>query len=468
MAQELQFVNAELIKPINMKTYTSIFLILLPLVLESCGQRRPGMSREEAVAELEKPVSAKETCPRPVSSVLDTFATDYCPPAGIRHQPKIIRNGIRTFSVANALRHIRELKPNEIGVPTVYPTGIKDFQTHVPLVKVENYWLLQGAIGLYLLNKDFRMERQLFRNDMEIHQEGATVVGHARRIMGPVGYDASLRMLRAPYREYTKSRSGVYVVNLPWDSLLQSSETWTTDDLVGFLPAKGQSFNAPCVLEKGHFRLEPFSSRLYTLGMKGDTLCRFIVNGAEDYPPTATYRTAEKSQIYLYRNKPRFRMAYDNTIYEIENDSTLKAIWKLDFGSLKRPSGKYVVENMSNSLDGYWSVQAVLETDRYLMLRLAEGYDCPAARQNNQVRLYTVIQDKQTGESFSLPSAQDQEGHPVFPNLPFEHKGHHFSGFPYGQTDGQPYLIYNGKQLKAEVPDLPEIADDELVLLRIN
>lgn len=240
MAQELQFVNAELIKPINMKTYTSIFLILLPLVLESCGQRRPGMSREEAVAELEKPVSAKETCPRPVSSVLDTFATDYCPPAGIRHQPKIIRNGIRTFSVANALRHIRELKPNEIGVPTVYPTGIKDFQTHVPLVKVENYWLLQGAIGLYLLNKDFRMERQLFRNDMEIHQEGATVVGHARRIMGPVGYDASLRMLRAPYREYTKRRSGVYVVNLPWDSLLQSSETWTTDDLVGFLPAKGQ------------------------------------------------------------------------------------------------------------------------------------------------------------------------------------------------------------------------------------
>ena len=102
------------------------------------------------------------------------------------------------------------------------------------------------------------------------------------------------------------------------------------------------------------------------------------------------------------------------------------------------------------------------------MLRLAEGYDCPAARQNNQVRLYTVIQDKQTGESFSLPSAQDQEGHPVFPNLPFEHKGHLFSGFPNGQTDGQPYLIYNGKQLKAEVPDLPEIADDELVLLWIN
>lgn len=106
-------------------------------------------------------------------------------------------------------------------------------------------------------------------------------------------------------------------------------------------------------MEGGYFSPERFSSRVYTFGTKGDTLCLFTVNDAEDYVPVGDYRSAETDgQVYVYGGKPRFLLGYDDTVYELEDASTLKAVWKLDFGDLKRPTGKYVVESLSRKTIG--------------------------------------------------------------------------------------------------------------------
>ena len=66
-----------------------VALLLLAIGI-SCRQRRPGMSREEAVAELETQAAEQETRRQQAAATLDTFAADYCPPAGIKYQPTMI------------------------------------------------------------------------------------------------------------------------------------------------------------------------------------------------------------------------------------------------------------------------------------------------------------------------------------------------------------------------------------------
>ena len=50
------------------------------LLLVSCGNRRPGMSKEEAAAELKKQAAQEEAVRKERAASIDTFAADYRPP----------------------------------------------------------------------------------------------------------------------------------------------------------------------------------------------------------------------------------------------------------------------------------------------------------------------------------------------------------------------------------------------------
>lgn len=53
---------------------------------------------------------------------------------------------------------------------------------------------------------------------------------------------------------------------------------------------------------------------------------------------------AENHGIFMIiKAKRRIRLAYDNTLYQLEIASTLKAIYRLDFGSLQRAVGQKVI-----------------------------------------------------------------------------------------------------------------------------
>ena len=217
---------------------------------------------------------------------------------------------------------------------------------------------------------------------------------------------------------------------------------------------------------------ESNSSSLYTFGVRGDTLCRFTVNNAPDYMPTIpNARTGERNHLYMYEGKPRVRMGYDPIVYELEDASTLKAVWRLDFGGLKRPTKKAVVEGSYDDLRDVWFVEGWLETERYLFLRLSQGYDCSNTRKAGKVKLYTILYNKQTGEGFSLPPAQDEKGLPCYPDIAFEYEGKSFFGFPTGEADGRLYMVYIGQQLKKLLPDVPSVQalkDKEVVFMMLK
>ena len=456
------------------------FIMFLLLFLASCRQRRPGMSREEAAAELLAQAAEQGARRQQAAATLDTFAADYRPPAGIKYQPTMIRTGAKVLNVPAALKDVRVLKPNALGILSFHPTGYEGYGLGTELSLVDDGWLLADYEGICLLDKDMKLRKVLFRNDVEISEmkmdNGIGYGIRSKRRLSQVGYDSSTRQLRGLYAgQETEAddrlRYEYAVAILPWDVLAEAAEPWTPDHLPSKLPIGRTQGNAFAVTAGGWLMTEPFSSRFCTFGQKGDTLCRFTVNDAEDYVPTSTYRSGEDTDVYHYDGKLRLRMAYDNTVYELTDASTLKAVWRLDFGTLKRPTGKYVVGSLNNSLDGYYLVNSWIETNRYLLVQLSRSYDSPNARTQGTVTLHTLVYDKQTGDFFSLPGKTDKEGRYTYANLPFRVEGKDISLLPSLTAGGRAATLFKGKRLKEMLPDLPlskQVKDEELVVVRME
>ena len=456
------------------------FIMFLLLFLASCRQRRPGMSREEAAAELLAQAAEQGARRQQAAATLDTFAADYRPPAGIKHQPTIIRTGAKVLNVPAALKNVQALKPNALGILSFHPTGYEGYGLGAELSLVDDGWLLADYEGICLLDKDMKLRKVLFRNDVEISEmKMGNGIGYgirSKRRLSQVGYDSSTRQLRGLYAgQETEAddrlRYEYAVATLPWDVLAEAAEPWTPDHLPSKLPIGRTQGNAFAVTAGGWLMTEAFSSRLCTFGQKGDTLCRFTVSDAEDYVPTYTYRSGENTDVYYYVGKLRLRMAYDDTVYELMDASTLKAVWRLDFGPLKRPTGKYVVGSLNNSLDGYYLVNSWIETNRYLLVQLSRSYDSPNARTQGTVTLHTLVYDKQTGDFFSLPGKTDKEGRYTYANLPFRVEGKDISLLPSLTAGGRAATLFKGKRLKEMLPDLPlskQVKDEELVVVRME
>lgn len=457
-----------------------LLTLFLLTVGASCQQRRPGMSREEAAAELLAQAAEQEARRQQAAATLDTFAADYRPPAGIKHQPTMIRTGAKVLNVPAALKNVQALKPNALGILSFHPTGYEGYGLGAELSLVDDGWLLADYEGICLLDKDMKLRKVLFRNDVEISEmKMGNGIGYgirSKRRLSQVGYDSSTRQLRGLYAgQETEAddrlRYEYAVVTLPWDVLAEAAEPWTPDHLPSKLPIGRTQGNAFAVTAGGWLMTEPFSSRLCTFGQKGDTLCRFTVSDAEDYVPTSTYRSGENTDVYHYDGKLRLRMAYDDTVYELTDASTLKAVWRLDFGTLKRPTGKYVVGSLNNSLDGYYLVNSWIETNRYLLVQLSRSYDSPNARIQGTVTLHTLVYDKQTGDFFSLPGKTDKEGRYTYANLPFRVEGKDISLLPLLTAGGWAATIFKGKRLKEMLPDLTlskQVKEDELVVVRME
>ena len=457
-----------------------LLTLFLLTVGASCRQRRPGMSREEAAAELLAQAAEQGARRQQAAATLDTFAADYRPPAGIKYQPTIIRTGAKMLNVPAALKNVQALKPNAWGILSFHPTGYEGYGLGAELNPVDDGWLLTDYEGICLLDKDMKLRKVLFRNDVEISEmKMGNGIGYgirSKRRLSQVGYDSSTCQLRGLYagqetEAADRLRYEYAVATLPWDVLVEAAELWTPDHLPSKLPIGRTQGNAFAVTAGGWLMTEPFSSRLCTFGQKGDTLCRFTVSDAEDYVPTSTYRSGENTDVYHYDGKLRLRMAYDDTVYELADASTLKAVWRLDFGTLKRPTGKYVVGSLNNSLDGYYLVNSWIETNSYLLVKLSRSYDSPNARTQGTVTLYTLVYDKQTGDFFSLPGKTDKEGRYTYANLPFRVEGKDISLLPSLTAGGWAATIFKGKRLKEMLPDLPlskQVKEDELVVVRME
>lgn len=455
-----------------MKSKTLFYLSII-CFCTACGSKNPGMSKEEAAKELSEQTTERDAALNVASAAVGSFADDYTPPPGIKYQPKIQKTGAVTLNVQAALKNIRPWKVSDIGKMKFRFTGVDAMLTDgiaSGIMPINNTYMLTAVQGLYLLDHDFKMIKQLFKNDVECKNVNGYLNFKFKKMIIYAYYDAALSQIRCNY--LTQEHTGANLVaTIPFTNIVAATEPWTPDKLTSKFNMGKAFMNSTffCGIKEGYIKSVPFSGRFYTHGVQGDTLCCFEPQTADDCTPTGTYRIGEDTDTYEYRNKTYIRLAYDNTVYSLENVSTLKAAYLLDFGTLHRPNEKKVVVNSSSNLDDDYFIDSWLETDRHLFIRITKGYDSLNSRKAKRVSLYSLIYDKTTGDFFSLPqeTGSKDQGFPVIA----AGSGEETSFFPKLVAGGIPITYVNGKWMKENKPELTEgrgVSDDELVLITIE
>jgi len=455
--------------------YRSLIYILLVLFCIACSSKNPGMGKDEIVRILEEQAIQHETALKAASAATPEFVEDYTPPAGIKYQAKIETAEVKILNVQAALKNVRPMKVSELGKLCIRRTGAL-----VPiggdLISVEEGYLLNTYQGIYLLDGDFKLVKQLFKNDVDFQRNGKRLFFHLHTLLQNVHYNAAHRQIWSTYtvRDSGGDRFRTYQTFLPLDILIAANEPWTEKEITDSIPLQ-DNLKANTLFKfipEGFIRSMPYSSRFYINGLKGDTLCYFDPTHSSDYPPSegaGSVRNGESHHIYNYHGKTRILLAYDNTLYQLEDASTLKAIYRLDFGSFLRADGQKVTGSLSNNMDDYYFLKQWLETDRYLFIRITKGYDSPNARKAKSVSLYSLIYDKISGDFFALPSERSSK-EPDFPRLTADGE-QNISFYPDRVVGNISFTCFDAMKMKEKYPDIlkgQDISDDELILLTVE
>lgn len=453
--------------------HKKLIYIVLIVSFIACSSKNPGMNKDEIVRTLDEQAMQHETAVKAASAAMPEVTEDYTPPAGIKYRAKIETVGVKTLNVQAALKNVRSMKVSELGTLHIHRTGAL-----VPmggsLISVDEGYLLNSYQGIYLLDKDFKLIKQLFKNDVEFQRNGKRFFFQLNALLQSVYYNATHKQVQGAYTVYKHERnsSRTFLAFLPWDVLTAATEPLIEKDITSSVPLQGNLGHR--VLFKftteGFMRGIPYSSRFYTNELKGDTLCYFDPTHLPDYAPSGrsgSVRSGEPWNIYDYQGKTRIRLAYDNTLYQLENASTLKAIYRLDFGSLQRAVGQKVIGG--SNVDDFYFVDQWLETDRYLFIRLTKGYDSPNARKAKSVSLYSLIYDKTSGNFFSLPHEADKV-ELDFPCFPADGE-QNVSFYPKGAVGNILFTCLDAMNMKDKYPDAlkgQDVPDDELIVLTIE
>ncbi|MDR1005108.1 MAG: DUF4933 domain-containing protein [Prevotellaceae bacterium] len=383
--------------------------ICVCLLLAACGSKNPGLSKDEAAQALREEKRVQDSI-REAADALQQFPDDYTPPPGIKYRAKVLTDGCIRLDIAAALKEKRALTPDQQQAqqpPKVQPDSV----THIDTYPLHHYsritpadngrYLLWNLKGLYLLDSRYTLVKMLFRNGNRVelfkHDNSVSMRLSTDRMISSAYYDASSGRLYCPYTADRKR----YLAILPWHRLLNADRPWTPDSLTAKVPmGKEYSFSSDTYgIRGGALKIIQHTDMFYTFGAQGDTLCRFVPTGNEaGYQPRegATYRSGEDPDFYYTADGTvTLRLPYDNTLYRLKDASTLQAAYRLDFGTLPRVTGQQVVATMDN-VDNCWFINHIQETERYLFLDIAKGYDTPNARKAGTVSFHYLVYDKQT------------------------------------------------------------------------
>lgn len=436
--------------------YAHCIVLLAGFSFVACGQKNPGMNQKDVVNELNKQPEPKE-----VKIAVAEFPEGYTAPAGIKYQPEIKINEVMHINVQAALNKTRPMKVSELGKMELHRTGVEARprrRASGSLIRVKENYVLAAGQGLYLLDKNFKFVKQLFKNDVTLGS-----MFEFRKIITNSYYDPSTGQLRCSYMEKKSNGAMVNcVISLPWETLVASAEPWTSEDITSKLEVdNGVYFHTVITgMEGGAAKVSRFPSRFYTLGLKGDTLCCFNIN---NLPPNAvadpskSFSVGEWCNYYIRQGKVHVRIAYSNTLYRIENASTLKALYQLDSGNLHLTTEEEAYGKVISKSDNSYSISGWFDTEHYLFVQLTIGNT-------------TLVYNKDTKELFSLPSSKEKDSDPVLEqngktNIPF---------FPNDVVEGIPVMYLYGKDLKEKYPEyakangLNDLSDEELLIVVIR
>ncbi len=384
----------------------------------------------------------------------EVFAEDYTPPAGIRYQPTVVDTGVLRLDVEAALKNVRPFDVSRLGGQLSFRViGNFDDTSSLTLLPIDEGYLATGINGIWLLDGKMNLQRMLYLNTIKITPAHDTpMVAIYDALLAPF-YDHSSGLVRLYCRTQnaTMTAASSSIVTFTKEELLAAAEPLAAADVRSRLPlGPGWRRTSEFIGREGGFAMPvQFTNDLLTLGVRGDTLCRFTLGEAVNYAPNGTYRGGESATSYVKDGQSFVRLAYGNTFYRLQNDSTAVAAYTLDFGSLHRVTGPEVVGSMTNIDDGYF-VESWLETDTHIFLQIDRGYNTPNARAAKAVVLHSLIYDKQTRNFISLPLRNEGLDYPVMDSGVKD-------AFPFWPThlaDGRPVMFLSGRVLKKDYADL--------------
>ena len=220
--------------------HKKLIYIVLIVSFIACSSKNPGMSKDEIVRTLDEQAMQHETAVKAASAAMPEVTEDYTPPAGIKYRAKIETAGVKTLNVQAALKNVRSMKVSELGTLRIHRTGAL-----VPmggsLMSVEEGYLLNGYQGIYLLDKGFKLIKQLFKNDVVFQRDGKRGFFQLRTLLQSVYYDNAHKQIQGVYavRDHEKNKSRTFLAFLPWDVLTAATEPLMEKDIANSIPQQG-------------------------------------------------------------------------------------------------------------------------------------------------------------------------------------------------------------------------------------
>ena len=274
----------------------SLFLAGI-ICLSACGSKNPGVSKEELKKEFVKDRTQKDS---PVEeSAPSEFAEDYQAPPGIKYQPRIMTEGAIVLNVESALKNVRPFRLSDLGKEANYKK-MEPRCDGSSLIRIDDDFLVFAEDGLWLLDRDFEKKKMLVRSDLKvIHSGGGSVKVEGGYFLRDFYYDSAKEQLRFTCRNMKTGKA--HLVVTPWAELLASPQPVELKSIRSKLPIdRNYLFSMP----DGYGMRVSCSDELYTMGLKGDTLCHFVLGDNERYK--ARLFEAEGDIVYHYQGNTMF------------------------------------------------------------------------------------------------------------------------------------------------------------------
>lgn len=418
-------------------------LCVLLNCLSGCAGKNPNLSKEQVLENMQKLEEETEA----KKAMMPVIPEGYTPPPGILHNMYISQSqpSVR-LDMEAALKNDKKIRLSDLTTEISYHHIVSKEESWTPRVewiKTPKGYLLQTIRGLWLLDADWKMDRMLFKNDVDVTVDGERMFYMNRASILSCYYDESMDLMRLLVEERDpkdERKSNRFIGTIPMDKLFGSTSPLEVKDLENRINA-GMD-NAIHPIKEGFVTAGYYLEGIYSHNLKGDTLCYFNF-GNSTAELKGTVRSAEVNNLYIYNNRLHFRQSYTDKVMCILDEKSAQVTFHIDFGSrqVSRAEGMKVSFDLSEK----WLLNDLTETDRYVFIGFSQNYDCPNTRNNKTIKFHQAIYDKQTKELYSFTYTDKLHEPGKIPND--LDKGLDF--WPERVLDDKACMMLTGKELKA-------------------
>jgi hypothetical protein len=137
-------------------------------------------------------------------------------------------------------------------------------------------------------------------------------------------------------------------------------------------------------------------SFLFTLGIKGDTLCRFLNYNPLFKAGQRTLYSPPTPDIYYYGKQLTIRQALNDTIFRVVSPNRLVPVYMLNFGSNRLGIETALYGDHSGNLTPYsWK-----ESDKYVLFIYKKDLDFPNNRTVGNLKFFYTYFDKKSRQFY--------------------------------------------------------------------